>query len=226
MSAMPSLFDELYPPDTTGDLDAETSASRPENELGQSARDSLVLSMQSRCRAEAVLFARAIGRPNEIADFESVALLAVVSAARYYDPTRGAEFASYATSWIRRTFRREASRIEQANEIESWDAIAGGADDVDEGGPDREASDRQPNGEQRILLSKLSPKIREVVSLCVFYCLTPDQISERLSMPLKDVKLAIRNAGETIGVFLSHDDKPNLFSDQFEQAWPEDDHAI
>ena len=101
-----------------------------------------------------------------------------------------------------------------------------GSADLDEGQSDRESDDRQPNGEQRLLLSKLSPAAREIVTLCVFGKLTPDQIAERVGQSVKDVKLAIRNAGETIGKFIRHDDAPNLFSEQFEDAWPGDDHAI
>lgn len=250
--ALATLFETIDPPpDATPDTDA-AEAPRTENALGQSARDALVLRMvaSGRCRAEARNFARSIGKENEADDFESVAFLACVNAARFFDQAANANtaFETYATSWIRRSLTREAANLDAAVSMDCWETVADhraeadteaadepaggdvGQDDdgsgyVNEGHGERESGDRKPNGEQLVILSKLPAAIRDVVRLCVFECFTPDQIAARLNMATKDVKLAIRNAGKTIEKFMRFDDAPHLFADQFEQAWPEDSHA-
>lgn len=197
------------------------------NELTRHQRGELVLAAADVIKAEAVNHAKGIGRTSEIDDFIGVAQLATVEAAIHWNPVVGVKFTTYATSYIRRQLARETANLDQARDMaEGWDAVP--QKDVDEG--DREASGpRVPTPEQMLIIGQLPASNREIVRLSVFELLTPETIAIRLGLEVKDVKLAIRNAAQTIQKFLAHDDSPeNLFGDIYEEPadeWPPDDHA-
>lgn len=199
----------------------QEQADRPRfNNLTRAEQNELVLSVQHLARGEAIRHGHHINRTNEIDDLTSIALVGIVEASKTFQEERGTKFSTWATAWMRRCLIRESAKLESAIDLESWDHIA---DDAEES--TGEIDTRTPNAEQALLLSTLPESSREIVRLAVFERMAPDQIAAFLHLPVKDVKLQIRNAGQSLTSFIERDESPNNLFAEVYPAEPNEGHV-
>jgi DNA-directed RNA polymerase specialized sigma24 family protein len=191
----PTLFPELV----------EQIKEAGPNGLSEPERQALVLGVLSWCRRLARDFAgelRRKGRAVEVDDMEGEAFLAAAEAAQYYDPRRGVAFTTFVRPWVQThliavtdpRYTVAAAAMEFPERVTSRED---GPEEIERPGPDADA---------RRVLGNLAEPARSVVRLSVFDGLTPGRIAVRLDMPLKDVRLHLRNAAARLGKVRETDD--------------------
>jgi RNA polymerase sigma factor (sigma-70 family) len=193
-SSEPSLFPELV----------EQAKDAGPNSLSGAERHKLVESVIGWCRKLARDFAaarRLAGQRLEVDDIESEAFVAAAEAACYFDPRRGIQFTTYVRAWVDRhliavadpRYRIEAAAMEFPERVASRDD---GPEEIDPPGPDADA---------RRILGSLAEPARTIVRLSVFDRLSPGRIAAQLGMPLKDVRLHLRNSAAKLNHGSSND---------------------
>jgi RNA polymerase sigma factor (sigma-70 family) len=157
----------------------------------------MILSVTKWCRKLARDHCSEVGRMGrrfEVEDLESEAFLAATEAAQYWHESRGVQFITFASAWIRThliavtdpRLTPQGAGIEFPERIESR-----------EDGPE-EIEDAKPCEVSRRLLGNLPEPTRTIVQLSVFSRLSPGRIAMQLGIPLKDIRLHLRNAGDRL----------------------------
>jgi len=180
---------------------------RTENALPQSVRDALVEGCVNLCKKVARTFARTIPGAD-VEDLEGEAALACVEAARFWQPEGSAKFSTFAQSYMEKRLKGLAADQRQSAALvrpEDWDPIARDADEA----PEEENAG--PTDDDRELLAKLDEPARTAVRLVVFERTAPDRAAEQLGMPVKDLKLVLRNAAKVLEKEKEKMGRPSLF---------------
>lgn len=166
------------------------------NSLTDAQRGELVLSHEKLCRQLANKTRRKFAGNQatmSIEDLTSEAFLACVEASQYFDPNRGSKFITFATQWI----QRHLSGVLTKGLAGAVVNLPGDFDQPDKSIIEDEKNEcvpHEPDEETRILLGNLNEQQRAVVSGIVIDRLLPEQVAELLNIPVKDVKIIIRNA--------------------------------
>lgn len=175
---------------------------RTDNDLSEAARNALVESCMNLCRKLARQAVADVVNAD-IADLEGEAFLACCQAAKAYRPDgvgvefcaeSAAKFATFAHPYITKRLRglsQDQRRLAAMARPEKWEIV-----------PESEAVDSEepiePDDEARELLAKIPEPSRTAARLVVFERRSPDQVAEQLGIPVKDVKLVLRNAAKEL----------------------------
>ena len=185
-------------------------------------RDALAVSCLPMCRA----LARQMCPPDDsrqrrehrIDDIASEAALACWEVALTFDPAGPAKFSTVAYSYISKRLRNiiDEQRLaaQHATGADMGLIVQGVGDDADDDHDDDDAVSL--TDDERDLMQRLPIHARRVVALVAFGGFTPEQAATQLGLPVKDVKLVIRNAAKVLAVERKKMDRPNLFDDACE----------
>ena len=174
-----------------------------------------ILSCRNMCRSLARKMCppddNRVRREQRIEDIEGEAYLALVEAAREFDPRYPAKFSTVAHSYVSKRLKRviDEQRLaaQHATGVElDWMPVAEGEQSTAEVGQVMDDYDRE-------LLGRLPLAMREPVRLVILSGFTPEQVATQLGLEVKDVKLAIRNAVKILNVEREKLDRPDLFDD-------------
>lgn len=195
-SSEPTLFPELVD---------QIKEAGP-NALTEAERQALVVGVVPWCRKLARQFVAAVrgksGRKLDVEDMEAEAFLAAAEAARFFDTRRGIAFTTYVRAWVDThliavtdpRYEVAAAAMEFPDRVSARDD---GPEEIETPGPDADA---------RRLLGNLNEPARTVVRLVVFDRLTVGRVAVQLDMPLKDVRLHLRNAADRLAKARGTDD--------------------
>lgn len=199
-AAPPLLFPELL----------EQVREAGPNSLSETERQRLVIGVVAWCRRLARDFAAELprrgGRRAEVEDLEAEAFVAAAEAAAYFDPRRGVQFTTFVKPWVQThliAITDPRYKVE-AGGMEFPERVAARED-----GPTEIEAD-EPDADARRMLAGLPEPTRSIVRLAVFDRLTPGRIAVQLDMPLKDVRLHLRNATDKLGRGARNDDAVGL----------------
>lgn len=167
-----------------------------ENALSDADRGKLVEGVMAWCRKQARDAAKAAslaGRSIDVEDLESEAFIAAVCASKVYDPTTKNKFLTVAAAWVKTHLRMilDPRRTVRPGQIGAPELVTA-RDDGDEAEP------YDPNKAELRTLRSIKEPARSIVRMVIFGDLTPDQVAVQLGMEVKDVKLHLRNAAESM----------------------------
>ena len=190
-----------------------------ENKLSDELRNDLVEMVIPWCKKLASDHYRKISSDRKRFDedeLQSEAFVAACNAAKYYDEKRGVAFTTYVRQWVTTHLTSYTSPTRPINQttlasvgIESPESV------LDH---DRDEDDTicfepvKPDVDQSRLLGYLPENTREIARLCVFEKLSPDRIALQLNIPVKDVKLHMRNAFAKLADIVARDAEPSLWT--------------
>lgn len=194
----------------------DADATRRENSLTSAERGALVVSCLPWCKRLAIQAAggyAAVGVHVDVDDLESEAHLAATNASRFYDEARGVRFITYATNWIKTSFK---AFVDGLGGLSSANTSA--PDLIPQGVAEDESEPYEPNDSESQILRVLDEPDRSIVRLVVFGDLRPEQVAVQLGIPVKDVKLRIRNAVAKVQDWQARADDVELRGIQWEKA--------
>ena len=165
------------------------------NQLSLPKRQKLVESVIPLCRNFAAKTWGQIegfaGARMTLEDLEADCYVAATQAAEKFDPARGFQFTTACTAYLMRSVRASIqTAFGHRVALEFDDARNSAGEQV----PFEESDILPPNAEESLLLANLSGIPKEVVRLTVFEELQPEQVAQQIGIPVKDVRLIMRNS--------------------------------
>lgn len=191
--------------------DLFTVAQTP-NRLSIPERQKLVESVIPLCRDFAAKTWQQIesfaGSRLGLEDLESDCYVSAVQAAEKFDPARGYRFTTACTAYLIRGVR---ATIQEAFGHRVTLVFDDNRNSAGEQEPFEETDILPPNAEESLLLANLTGINREVVRLAVFEELQPEQVAQQVGIPVKDVRLIMRNSAKHLQGVKARQKGANLF---------------
>jgi DNA-directed RNA polymerase specialized sigma24 family protein len=150
---------------------------------------SLLESAERPLRSMARRLAVSYGQRHEQDEWEASAITYGVEALGKWQPGRGVKFATFATAYARQSLIRQHAKP-RAIATQGLADCEGRSQDS----PAETRNLRRPTREQARLLRALKEPARSYVRLVRFGGLSPAQVADQCRVPVKDVKLVLRNA--------------------------------
>jgi RNA polymerase sigma factor (sigma-70 family) len=173
-----------------------------------SEREAMLRSAERQVRAMARQLADGFGKRHERDEFEGDAVLFMVESLSRWDPARGASFPTYAVAYARRSLIRKHARPGPREVVSEVIERAEALDEPTPLAPPTVA----PNPEQQAVLGAVNEPARTYVRLIRFEGLTPAQVADQFQQPVKDIKLAIRNAYAQMCRLIEQEDRTESLS--------------